>query len=242
MPSLHHLCLLAIIVLIAGTPWSLGAPSPTQPVRGTWISTYSCSSSQKAMTACVQSLHSTGVNTLYIDVWHNGQAYFKCPAIVGLLGTQGQAQDLVHLHANAPVHSLATMLTHCSCFHLAQLGWAVAAAAPLAMKVVAWLEYGLIAAPVNYTTPFSTLAHSRGWVLPGSFAGFTWMNAGNQHVLNFLSSLVTDLQHGYRAERHAMPPLMNSPTPQTPQPATPPCMLSSLMTTLPYQRRYQAPV
>jgi len=175
----NKVALLFSFIIVTGVTGAVvgqpGAASLTLPsIRGTWVSTYSCSSSPAAMAACVRSLHALGCNHIYVDAWHNGAAYFQSPTMQRLLGSSGQAEDL--------------------------LGWAVKAVQDQglqsSMSVVAWMEYGLVAAPAGTNTPFAMKARALGWTL-GEANGFEWLDAGNTQVRNFLCALLGDVRRNY---------------------------------------------
>lgn len=122
------------------------------------------------MQECVATLHGLGATTLYVDAWHDGRAFFRSPTLQRILGPAGLGPDL--------------------------LSWALAAARPLGLDVVAWFEYGLIAAPAGASTPFSRLATAKGWV-SGTADGFVWMDPSNPKVLAMLNGMLHDAARNY---------------------------------------------
>ena len=156
--------------LVGGVGGGGGGYGSTAGLKATWISTYSCAGSEDQMAACVGALHATGATAVYVDAWHDGKTYYESQTMRDAVGSAGVGSDLV--------------------------GWALAAAAPLGMEVVAWMEYGLIAAPAGRVSAFSTFAAQAGWVA-GEADGFTWMDAGHAGVVRFMQGLATDLRRGY---------------------------------------------
>ena len=116
-------------------------------------------------------LASLGVTRLFVDVWNDGTVYFKSPTMSALVPDGGA-------------------------FGGDFLQSILALASPHGIEVVAWLEYGFMAA---YSVPnnFSRAASSNGWMLGKTTNSFYYLDPSNDQVLQFVAGLMMDLLQGY---------------------------------------------
>ncbi|MFN4241650.1 MAG: glycoside hydrolase family 10 protein [Tepidisphaerales bacterium] len=158
----------------------------TPEVRGTWVTTTGMTNpaspifSPASTTTSFRTLRDIGFNSLYVDVFRNGDTYFDSPthaAITGnlkapLLGSRDLLQEMViQGHRNR-------------------------------MAVIGWFQYGFAAKFGNPGTNPNELARymaDRGWLLrdqAGNFTnssnGFSWMNPLVPEVREYLKGIVVD--------------------------------------------------
>lgn len=126
------------------------------------VSSYQASTSDD-LCAQMTSLQGIGVDRIYLDVWNQGNVYFESPTMAGVVP---------------------------ECVRDDRLAWALDCAG-FDGEVVAWFEYGLIAAYGSLdSNPFGAYADTQeGWVL-GEEGSFFWLNASQPDVLSFLSNLL----------------------------------------------------
>jgi len=142
-------------------------------LQATWLPVqYQCYNSSSVLSV-FQSLKNKGVSRVYVDVWNNGQVYFNSPTMLNSVGVGGYAG-----------------------FDL--LGWSLDAGASTGIEVMAWFEYGLMAAYTSFqdTNAFPIYAKSKGWVV-GEYNSFVWMDASRMEVLDFISGIMIDAIKGY---------------------------------------------
>ncbi|XP_035673014.1 uncharacterized protein LOC118413593 [Branchiostoma floridae] len=145
--------------------------SPYADVRATWMSQYDHANTQFEMAVTFAQLQAKGINRVYLNVWADGQIYFRSPTFESL-GIRGFVRDV--------------------------LGWAVEEGLKRGIEVWAWFEYGLIATWGSNPTAsvFSTTVYNKGW-MKGEAKGYWWLDAGNFEVLDFVAGMMQDAFDNY---------------------------------------------
>lgn len=182
------LCAVAAVgVCVSELRAQLAAPE----VRGTWISTSTMTQaaspifSAATTTTSFKRMRDIGLNSMYVDVWRNGDTYYNSPtnaAITGrqrasVLGTRDLLQEtILQSHRNQ-------------------------------MATIAWFQYGFAAKfgnPGTSSTEVAKYMADRGWLLKDSAGaytnasnGFSWMNPLVPEVRTYIKGLVADAVRNY---------------------------------------------
>lgn len=186
-PSILRNAALATAVGVSSICSGALAQLATPEVRGTWVTTTGMTNitTPATTTATFRRLREIGLNTVYIDVWRNGETYYKSPTNAAITGRQMAAslgtrdllsETIVQGHRNQ-------------------------------MAVIGWFQYGLAAKfgnPGTSTTEVAKHMADRGWLLKDSAGAFTnasnafaWMNPLVPEVRAYVKGLVADAAANY---------------------------------------------
>ena len=163
-------------------------------VRGTWITTtgYTTSTSDIYNAATTDStfssLRSIGLNSVYMDMWRNGNTYFQSPTNAAITGSLTDpaagsrdilADTVLQAHRNQ-------------------------------MSIFGWFQYGLMAAygnPSSSTSTVSGYMASKGWLLQDSSGaytdtsnGYSWMNPLVPQVQTYITNMLLDAVNKYNLQ------------------------------------------
>ncbi len=152
--------LASLLASILGLSSALGT---TENVRATWIDR-SQVANEADMRRIVESLHTLGVNRLYMDAWHNGVVYFPSPTMISAVGQQG-------VDDKKPL-----------------ILWGAKYAHQYNISVYAWMQYGYIAGYKNGTA-FLGYARRKGWVLEKPFMQHFWWMDPRTEATEFLGRI-----------------------------------------------------
>jgi autotransporter-associated beta strand protein len=171
--------------------FSKTAFAATPEVRATWITTtgYTTSTSDiynaQTTNSTFSSLRSIGLNTVYMDMWRNGNTYFQSPTNAAITGSlMDPATGSRDIDADAILQA-----------HRNQ------------MSVFGWYQYGLMAAYGNPSTSTSSVSgymKSKGWLLQDSSGaytdasnGYSWMNPLVPQVQTYITNMLLDAVNKY---------------------------------------------
>jgi uncharacterized lipoprotein YddW (UPF0748 family) len=155
-------------------------------VRGTWMTTTANTalSSPEATAASMKELKKLGLNTVYVECWKNGYTEWPSPTMKALVGVELKLN-------NTPADLQRDLLAE-----------AVREAHANDLKVIAWLEYGFMAAFKDTDNELRHVAAEKGWLtqtrdgrIVGDQNPFVWMNPlhpGPQQLLIDLTLEVLD--------------------------------------------------
>lgn len=166
----------------------VSAASPE--LRGTWVTTTGLASGNIRTPAVTNTnfarLRSIGLNTVYQDVWRNGQSYFQSNTLAAITGrtlaTDAGGRDI--------------------------LDETIIAAHRNGMQNIAWLQYGFAAQFIGTSgSPSNSLAtymNSRGWLLKdqsgnvvNSSNSFAWMNPLVPEVRQLITGMAVEMVTKY---------------------------------------------
>jgi uncharacterized lipoprotein YddW (UPF0748 family) len=181
-----------LIVMLASAAFpALAQAQATPEVRGTWITTSNLSLSTStvqtpaATTLNFKRLRNVGLNTLYIDVFRNGNTYFNSPSLQAVTG-----------NLRAPELGTRDFLRE-----------TVTQAKRNQMVPFAWFQYGLMAKFGNPGTSSTELAKymaDRGWLLQDinnayttTGQQFSWMNPLVPQVRTLIKNIALEAVANY---------------------------------------------
>ena len=148
---------------------SLLCSGAAEDFRAAWIpSSSDCTTSEQLCDQMV-ALQEVGINRVYLDVWNQGKVYFASPTMEAAGLNTSVGDDRLR------------WASECDSFQGA---------------VVAWFEYGLIAAYGSINNAFAEYAEDQGWILGQEGAGFVWLDV-NSGALDFLAGIMADVVKGY---------------------------------------------
>ncbi len=142
-------------------------PEEKAEVRGTWMTTTANTalSSPKDTAASMAKLKELGLNTVYVECWKNGYTEYPSPTMEKLVGVSMKIN-------NTPDELQRDLLTE-----------TVQEAHANDLRVIAWLEYGFMAAHKDTNNELRDVARDKGWLTltkDGEEVGkqnpFVWMN------------------------------------------------------------------
>lgn len=191
--------LLALALAIVALPDPADAQTTSahlREVRGTWVSTSNLAASGMSTPANTATnfarLRNVGLNSIYIDCFRNGAAYFNSPSLVAAGGS------------STPLGSRDF------------LAEGVLQARRNQMAPFAWFQYGFMASfeggnenPTGTTgstlaTNLARTAWNNGWLLQDSSGnvsttsqGFTWMNPAIPQVRQLLINMAVEVVTNY---------------------------------------------
>ena len=171
-----HLRSSAAVLLFAAS-----AHAAPAELRGTWVTTTGLSTGtiRNAQTTATNfaRLRAIGLNTVYQDIWRNGQTYFPSATMRAMVGGTGLASD-----AGRDVLAETLIQAHRN-----------------GMNQYGWLQYGFAAQYLNGAAPSNALAvkaKNNGWLLQDAAGNYTndkykfaWMNPLVPEVRKFIIDL-----------------------------------------------------
>jgi autotransporter-associated beta strand protein len=184
--------LTAAMASVLGLP--LAARAAANEVRATWITTtgYTTSTSDiynaQTTDATFASLRSIGLNTVYMDMWRNGNTYFQSPTNAAITGSlMDPATGTRDIDADAILQAHRNQMT-----------------------VMGWFQYGLMAAygnPSSSTNTVSGYMKANGWLLQDSSGaytdssnGYSWMNPLVPQVQTYITNMLLDAVNKYNLQ------------------------------------------
>lgn len=186
--SFSPLSLLPLIVLLAGCALAGAQENPRAEVRGTWLTTTgNAALSSPAKTAkTMQRLREIGLNTVYVECWKNGYSEWPSEVMKQLVGVPMKLN-------NTPDELQRDLLGEC-----------VAEARKNDLLVIAWMEYGFMAAYKDTKNELRALGLKQGWLtttrdgqLVGKQNPFVWMNPLHPVPQQLLIDLAVEIVTGY---------------------------------------------
>lgn len=143
-------------------------------LQATWLPVSYHTNTLEDVNATLRSLSDHGVRRIYVDVWNQGVVYFQSPTMEVFMkdkSTPTVGRDI--------------------------LDWTLQLAPRYGMEVIAWFEYGLMAAYSSVEgNAFAMEVQSRGWLL-GQHNNYYWMNASMIEVQDWFISLLHDALSHY---------------------------------------------
>lgn len=182
---MNHCAVIGVLLSVAAAPASAQLMANPE-VRGTWVTTTGMTNpsspifSAATTTTSFKRLRDVGLNSIYIDVFRNGDTYFNSPTHAAITG-----------QLKAPSLGSRDLLRE-----------TVIQGHRNQMAVIGWFQYGFAAKFGNPGTNPAELAKymaDRGWLLrdqAGNFTnasnGFSWMNPLVPEVRHYIKGIVLD--------------------------------------------------
>ncbi|MCC6672433.1 MAG: family 10 glycosylhydrolase [Planctomycetes bacterium] len=184
------LFLLAPVLAVAAAAQT--RPTPRAEVRAAWVTTARSDAlaSPAATAATMQAHRAIGLNTVYVECWKRGATHYPSAAYARLMGKDRNPELL----PGGALHGGAGGARDL-------LGEVVLEAHRAGLLVLAWFEYGLMAA--HQSMPNAFLERVRPWLMTdrnGSIwarNGFAWLNPLRPEVQEFVLGIVLDAVRGY---------------------------------------------
>ncbi|MEM8876098.1 MAG: family 10 glycosylhydrolase [Planctomycetota bacterium] len=154
-----------------------------EPVRGTWVTTTANDAIEtpENTAATMRKLKELGFNTVYVECWKNGYTEFPSDAAEAVTGVR------MKINGPGPQRDL--------------LAEVVREAKANDLKVVAWFEYGFMAAFKETDNELRNktewLTHTRDGAFVGEQNPFVWMNPLHPGPQQFLVDIVVEAVEKY---------------------------------------------
>lgn len=181
---------LLVALLLAGcatVPVAL-AQQPRPEVRGTWLTTTgnAALSSPQKTAETMRRLREIGLNTVYVECWKNGYSEWPSEVMRKLVGVPLKLN-------NTPAELQRDLLREC-----------LDEARKNDLLVVAWMEYGFMAAYKDTNNELRALGLKEGWLtttrdgqLVGKQNPFVWMNPLHPVPQQLLIDLAVEIVTNY---------------------------------------------
>ncbi len=179
-----------VVVMVVGLLTGSGVTTAAAPeIRATWITTTSSDDWSAAnLPTTMNSLRTTGLNTVYVEAWKNGYTNFTSPALSAFTGRPSLNPTLAGRNLLSETRT---------------------AAANAGLIHGAWFEYGLMAQYGGVSNSLAVTCRDAtwtvgttsgtGWLLKDSAGNFTnassnfvWMNPLVPEVRNLIKGIVVD--------------------------------------------------
>ncbi|MEM6315556.1 MAG: family 10 glycosylhydrolase [Planctomycetota bacterium] len=174
---------LLLLGVVVPPAWADQTTQPAEPVRGTWLTTTANDAIEtpEKTAATMKRLKELGFNTVYVECWKNGYTEFPSQAAKAVTGVEFK------INGPGPQRDL--------------LAEVVREAKANDLRVIAWFEYGFMAA---FKETDNELRQKTEWLThtkDGAFVGeqnpFVWMNPLHPGPQQFLIDIVVEAVENY---------------------------------------------
>jgi uncharacterized lipoprotein YddW (UPF0748 family) len=182
---------LLLVLLVAGcvaAPVARAQDKPRAEVRGTWLTTTANTaiSSPEKTAETMRRLREIGLNTVYVECWKNGYSEWPSEVMKKLIGVPLKIN-------NTPAELQRDLLREC-----------LDEARKNDLLVIAWMEYGFMAAYKDTNNELRALGLKEGWLtttrdgnLVGKQNPFVWMNPLHPVPQQLLIDLAVEIVTNY---------------------------------------------